>query len=69
MATSDHLWKELCDDHRVKQDAYTQCLNRLFSGGRIVSKERLEECEQLRAAVREVRKRMDDFLEPYKPRL
>ncbi|HWB50959.1 MAG TPA: hypothetical protein VG651_17745 [Stellaceae bacterium] len=69
MSAADHTWNELCDEHRAKQEEYIKCLRGLFGGGRIVSKERLEECEGLRAAVADVRKRMDAFLEAYKTRL
>jgi hypothetical protein len=69
VSASDHQWNELCDEHRARQDEYTRCLRGLFGNGRIVSKERLEECERLRGAVAEARKRMDSFLEAYKARL
>jgi hypothetical protein len=69
MPMSDHQWSELCDEHSSKQAEYTRCLRVLFADGRIVSRYRLDESEKLRAAVREVRERMDTFLGGFRAHL
>jgi len=61
VSTLDGQWQELYQEWRPKQDAYVHCLRDLFTGGR-VSQERLAECERLRAAASEVRRRMDAFI-------
>ncbi len=61
MPTLDEQWKELYQEWRPKQEAYVRCLRDLFQDGR-VSQERLAECEGLRIAAAEVRKRMDAFI-------
>jgi len=62
MPTPDEQWADMCDEYRKKQDVYTDCLKGLYRSGRIVSQERLEECEQLRRDAREYREQMDEWL-------
>jgi hypothetical protein len=62
MPTPDEEWADMCEEFRRKQDAYTDCLKGLYRSGRIVSQERLEECERLRREARQYREQMDDWL-------
>jgi hypothetical protein len=64
MSTSDDpspliQWRILCREWREKHDALLSFP--LFEKGWMVS-DRLDECERLRAAEREVRDRMDAFI-------
>jgi hypothetical protein len=62
MHTTDEQWADMCDKFRKMREAYTSCLRGLFRDGRIVSQERLAECERLRVTGRQFREEMKVFL-------
>ena len=65
MPTPDEEWADMCEEFRKKQEAYTDCLDGLYRSGRIVSPERLADCECLRRVMKEYRQQMEEWLKQH----